>query len=1288
MSKLLVLLLVLFFVLCVESKVVQADVEEDRGHTLDMIVIVFVLIPAVYLLGKESLSHMDKETQEVLGTYYALLNVFTCWYGPLTYFKANIPDIIPWLTLPTTHASKLLGDEWSLPNGVWIDAISATNAIARSGDFIRFLSRSTGRLFNRTNNTNNHNAENINEVDDDTPIDQDTTDEDSSDDNASSNSYTENDSHTNSNTHTSSDSYDPVGNAPNFDIALTQLRLQQLQDEMNYGDVLLERGSKISVEKLYRQMFHKRVGLTRVPIRKTRITPNIHTKEEFLDILTWSSKHGGHWANKTSDFYIPPQDITMLTVRIGGEVFDNVNDAISWAEGQGITSGEFVSGDGDNDNTERDVTHASETPMTKLNSWYNTTHQEFPDIEYDEVDVEGAKLLGAAGYNATGGEGVPEYIRPNIVLLDLFATRISCVFQALCFAWMFYRTDDAYYDSLPQDQQPKKRNSVFENITSYKEIKEYFARYIIPIMKRKKIPMQWSTDDGYVILQHLQGFKIRLHFEGKMYWERGIDELTLEDFSSDNKTIHLYISRTNHASMMMHKDMLTSTWIDIINTKRRFTYGHKILNHVKSKREQSLYKYIHTADIESLLVWTSSTTQIHIPYVLCANIGGSEYEWIGKDCVKNFVEDVMKIELDNLHEFTSMEGQKRKSKSLEIWFHNLNYDVSLMLMTLLDNARVELDHPAEPLTSNNRIISLTVKLNGGLTLVLRDSWKHYSMSLKTWAESMFPNNPEKWKGDFKVLQCKTPEEITSRECVDYCKRDCKTLRDLLYKVQVQSLETTGINQLTAQTITSYSAEDFYTNYYDAVKTPIYTLTKSVEKFVRGAYFGGLCMVFYAMKVTGVIMSLDINSSYGYMMTQDLPYGIYNWENEEFIKHMNKEYTSSSMWKEYMTKHPGYYKVCVTVEKGIATPWLPYKSSNGLEVPYLTRMEGTWTSLRLCEAIDRGAVIHKATQIVYVKLGPVCKSFVDSHYKTRQESKDPVVKIICKNILNTLYGFLGFSHMNRKNFTIVGKRLSRQMMNNVAMGRANGKMYNDIFIGETITDLHNENKNVGIAAWITDRAQSHLLTLREQIEEVNGYKVLYTDTDSLKVLCPDNIKSIDDLPDKIRSLIDNTRLGALKIENAQNYKEEYLKTCEELEIKPCEPKYNFIREACYRSYKEYYEIDSNNIHNVHIKSVNIKEIGYDYKNEEHTLSSHEQKVVAASLIRLTMESHGSFKLTKRKMHTSTLMTFMNIGTHNELIEVEMKGLLRKVTIGEFGWTIPLIHTGKVESSVYHGHMSGP
>jgi hypothetical protein len=1085
--------------------------------------------------------------------------------------------------------------------------------------------------------------------------------------------------------HESTTSDDPVANAPDFNTALATLRLEQILEEQtrldDYGKDLMSRGATMKVERVYRKTFHKRKGYKTHNIRHVEFDPNVKTREEYLDAIRWFCSNRLTYINKNfPDLHIPEQEVTVMTVSIGGQAFTSTAEAVAWAEGQGWANSEFESGD-------------TGLPLTRLNQWYSQNHTPFPPLDYDDANDNDARGMGEGGYNATGGEGIPIDVRPNLVTLDLFPTRVSCIFQALCFSWMFYKRDDDWYNLHPDPEvratPPDKRLNVFLNMKSFKEIKNYYKTRVIPMVKRNNIPMQWSTDDADVILKHLEGFKILLYFEGRSAFEKDLNVLndSPEMFGPAAKTIHMYITKANHASMIMHRSHLNNIWESIIHKKMGYTYGHMIRRLNISEKKSSLYDNINAGDIESLLVWESEKVQRHIPMVMCAVIGGRECAWTGPDCIKKFISYIQSFTPEYLASLTTMSARdgsnvKRIHKrTLEVWFHNLSYDASLMFTEILGNVEMELDIPAEPLSSNNKLISLRAKLRGetGITLVLRDSWKQQSMSLKQWAKSYFPNDPDKWKGDFNVLQCKTEEQITSQETVSYCMRDCHTVIHLLDKMQKDSLRETSINQLTTQTITSYASRDFYSNHYDEDATPLYTHTNKVSDFISPAYCGGLCNVYRTGLIRGKILSLDIVSSYPSVMTGDLPYGIYRWITDEELEVINT--LSQEQLRLIFKNSPGFYKISVTVPKS-ATPWLPLKTSNGLEVPYMMEVESTWTSIRILEAMERGAIVHKVLEGIRVQLGPVCKKFIDHHFTERAKSKDPAVKTIRKNIMNTLYGFFGFNYRARKNFMVVGKRLARQMMNNVNMGLAHGKMYGDGFIGDVTTDMRNEDKNLGLAAWITDRAEAKLLSYKETIESIPGYRVLYTDTDSLKVLCPETLTCYDDIDPSIRSLIDKNQLGLLKLENMLPYDEDYINTCEEMNVTPVPPEVNFITEACYRTYKEYYEIDTNNIHNVHIKACNIKELGYNYQTETHTLTPHQQKILAATLIRMASQQHTSFKVTKRKMFTASIGTFMCIGTKNELIELELMGELRKVSIGPDGWTTIHTHEGYRDANTYY------
>jgi hypothetical protein len=1044
----------------------------------------------------------------------------------------------------------------------------------------------------------------------------------------------------------------------------------------------------INVSIYDEETYHKKNdSFNRYEVIELCISEFAKTREEYVSALKWI-RDDDPITYYNENIRLPKEQfrrrsMVTLSVSAGNTNFSNINDAINKVEDaidddddydMRTTKSHRIAdwfrkhpNHPDNPNNKNQPDNVNPDRSDGPDRTPQRPHRPFPDITVRFVTHEHYDIVSQGGYVAKAGEGIPEIIRPDILTMDFKKSRTACVFNAYLMAWMYF-TDD-----IDLEGNTLTGISIFNNIHEWHEYNYYYQNMVMPVLRKRKIASQWSTDDSSRLLDFVGvDIKVLQYFEGNDTSEKALSRLIASDFDRSNNTVHIYITKNGHASMLMHVAHINSYWKEIVETKLRFTYRHKINKPKPLSRKQSTpFKYVNTGDTESMLRWVTSSIQENIPMVFCLKLWNQQYVFKGKSCIKDAINFLCNIDKKQVKE-----NSDNNKAQLEIWFHNLPYDISLMFLQLIKHSRPELVNPIKPLSSGNRIISLQAHLKNGVTLVLRDSFKHCPTSLKSWARDVFPDQPDKWKGEYNVLQAKTVEQITSDECVKYCLRDCETLEAVLRELELTSIVECGINQLSMQTLTSYSKADFFYNHYDDETYPIHVPTTALDNFIRNSYTGGLTMMFRRGITRGKIIDPDINSHYPTVLTGDVPYGIFNKAN---IIDLQKLQDQKSIYN-YLKANTGFYKCNVTVPKlESVKPWLSFKTVNGLEVPYCKRKHGTWTSLRLLEAMDRGTIVNTVIQGYQCKTGKVFKSFIEHHYKARLSATSNVIKTMHKNIMNTLYGAMGFRHRGRKQSVVYGNAFSNQMMNNDHIGLSRGTILpvqgGQMYIGEETVDVHNENCHVGIASWVTDRAQAKLLSLREIVDSIDGYKCIYGDTDSLKILCPSHLTSKSMLHPNILELLDDRELGKMKIESMVKYSPSYLETFQQLNgenAKPIDCNENFINEFCALAPKQYYQIDSNMMVKVHIKSMKINMLGYNYITEEDTLNDYQKNIAAIMLMRMSFEDSKPFTIIQRKMFVSTMQNFLQIGTHNKLVELNISGICRKVNIGEDGWCIPLNH----------------
>jgi hypothetical protein len=145
-------------------------------------------------------------------------------------------------------------------------------------------------------------------------------------------------------------------------------------------------------------------------------------------------------------------------------------------------------------------------------------------------------------------------------------------------------------------------------------------------------------------------------------------------------------------------------------------------------------------------------------------------------------------------------------------------------------------------------------------------------------------------------------------------------------------------------------------------------------------------------------------------------------------------------------------------------------------------------------IKCGGIIKKINyQIRFKKKAKIFEEFIKTF--TEMRKKDKKHNMICKSIINSLYGRLGMSPLNEKTkimsteeFNIFKKKNEEAIISETHI--------NDIVITE-IRKIRNYNvsANVSVAAIIAAKARIKLMQGFIDVSE-NGGRILYTDTDSI------------------------------------------------------------------------------------------------------------------------------------------------------------------------------------------------
>ena len=300
-------------------------------------------------------------------------------------------------------------------------------------------------------------------------------------------------------------------------------------------------------------------------------------------------------------------------------------------------------------------------------------------------------------------------------------------------------------------------------------------------------------------------------------------------------------------------------------------------------------------------------------------------------------------------------------------------------------------------------------------------------------------------------------------------------------------------------------------------------------FERKAYFGGRNEMF-RRGVTGV-RSYDVHSMYPSVMVENL----YPDPGNETIR--DGHLINSSMyhykdgananWEKYF-RHPDNYLgifTCIVDAPMTMIPLLPIKKIvNGAEklIFPVGQFEGTWTSVELHQAEQDGVKILSCSEfVIYKRSIPLFKPYIDHCYSERLKAKyaeNLPMSEFWKLMMNSLYGKFAEYHKEGGYFgkaedmpdeiaeTLDGKR--------VAPVTIDGVQYISVPADKRTED--SEHTFPCIPAFVTAYARLKLYR-GAKAADAAGYRVVYCDTDSLKITTktgrmPDDEqkKEIDDI----------------------------------------------------------------------------------------------------------------------------------------------------------------------------------
>ena len=379
-------------------------------------------------------------------------------------------------------------------------------------------------------------------------------------------------------------------------------------------------------------------------------------------------------------------------------------------------------------------------------------------------------------------------------------------------------------------------------------------------------------------------------------------------------------------------------------------------------------------------------------------------------------------------------------------------------------------------------------------IVILSSTNYFQFSLRDLGEKVgYP----KGEVDFK--------NVSKKKLSEYCKRDVEILK----KVMEFYFSFIWDNDLGKFSYTIPSqAFRAYRHRFMNEKICLHN-DKNVKQLERAAYMGGRVEAFsWRKQKEGPFVTLDVNSMYPYVMKK-YPMPI---QLVAYLKNPDIERV-----KDYITDH------CVVAEVDIETniPMYAVRSNGKLIFPvgkFITYL----TTRGVKEALQRGHC-KNIYQIALYRQAMLFGPYVDFFYSLKDQYRNEdneILATMAKLFLNSLYGKFGQKRTEEK---VINEPDSVQYWKEQVFDIDHAQWVEEIhLLGKCIVKMREgeaPNAMVAIASHITEYARLYLWDL---FERVGPEKVLYTDTDSLKVRKKD-IGPIHDL-------IDNNLIGKLSIKN--------------------------------------------------------------------------------------------------------------------------------------------------------------
>jgi len=385
---------------------------------------------------------------------------------------------------------------------------------------------------------------------------------------------------------------------------------------------------------------------------------------------------------------------------------------------------------------------------------------------------------------------------------------------------------------------------------------------------------------------------------------------------------------------------------------------------------------------------------------------------------------------------------------------------------------------------NNRLFKTTIRFPDiKVNVEFRDSVPHINSTLDQACKLYGVENPKLGGVDHSIITTKNFEQqIVEQHLKEYLDNDVLGLHQAITKYGERMWESVGFNPITMGLMTASAVPKrlFLAEYLDEdpLKRP-WQLSNDQDEYVRKAYHGGRCDVFYRGEWEGPLSYVDFVSMYpSVMVKEDMPMGPPTWhENVESLE---------GFW--------GFVRINVRGGNERMNGIRIKTHNGGLVAPFID----DWTEVTIFSEELRGILemndfFHYEVQYldgISFNHGPYMRAITQRFFDAKQRAKgDPVLYKLEKTNVNSIYGHMAFKMWNTSLRLLTKRRERDTLIESGHMIELEGRL---ALVRER---QDSKIRAVQVAAAVT--AFSHLKLLKYMVGiERAGFKVLYCDTDSV------------------------------------------------------------------------------------------------------------------------------------------------------------------------------------------------